>query len=80
MTMKESQCFRNCITKTNNCYNAVLDNLNNSGVAFYREKNEQEFLKTHPKLAEAAKDPFARELDSKLGINLSSAKFNFSKY
>ena len=49
--VKETLCLRNCFTKTNACYNAVMDNLENTGAVFYRDENEKLATKSIPNMA-----------------------------
>ena len=79
LTIKETLCFRNCFTKTNSCLRTVMDNLENSGVTFYRELNEKEALRANPALAALNKDSYGNEIDAELGFR-KPLRSNLSRY
>ena len=75
MNVKETLCFRNCFTKTNACYKAVMDNLENSGAAYYRGLNEKLATKQNSKFAQqlANHEISSAYLDERVGVKLSQA-------
>ena len=61
-------------------YGTVMDSLETSGAQFYREKNEELFIKEHPEFKAFENDELAKNIDARFGVDLAKSEFNMSRY